>query len=152
MTGALDGTALRRLWPEVLEVIKQSSRRTKALLESAQVSSVTGERVTLAAVSPAIARMIGEDSNTAVLRAALTQVIGGTWDIVVEVGDGSPPAAGAAPRAAGRAPSSEAGPEPDPRDDTEEDTAGGPVAVHDPESEALKLLQDQLGARPVGDQ
>ena len=33
--------ALRRIWPEVLEAVKRSSRRTRALLDGAQVSEST---------------------------------------------------------------------------------------------------------------
>src|SRR5581483_1849717 len=74
--GALDSAALRRLWPEVLDVVKQGSRRTRALLDNAQITEVAGERVTLSAPT-ALAKMISEDSNTAALRTALTKVVGG---------------------------------------------------------------------------
>jgi DNA polymerase-3 subunit gamma/tau len=149
--GELDATALRRLWPEVLEVVKQSSRRTRALLDNAQITGVSGELVTLAAPA-ALARMIGEDSNTTTLRDALTKVVGGTWRIAVD-GSGAPvpsePAAEPA-RPAARTPVAESEPEPDPRDDTEPDDASDARATAvDPEAEALRLLQEQLGARPV---
>ena len=65
--GELDAAALRRLWPEVLEIVKQASRRTRALLDNAQITDGGGELVTLAAPR-ALARMIAEDSNTSVLR------------------------------------------------------------------------------------
>ncbi|HZE49924.1 MAG TPA: DNA polymerase III subunit gamma and tau, partial [Jatrophihabitantaceae bacterium] len=34
-TGEIDAAALRRLWPDVLDIVKQASRRTKALLDNA---------------------------------------------------------------------------------------------------------------------
>jgi DNA polymerase-3 subunit gamma/tau len=148
--GQLDAAALRRLWPEVLDIVKQSSRRTRALLDNAQISGAAGEVITLAAPG-ALAKMIAEDSNTSVLRAALTKAVGGSWRIEVEPG-GAAPASAETPAAAARpaAPrEGESQPEPDPRDDTEPDTPAARAAAVDPETEALRLLQDQLGARPV---
>ena len=147
----LDAAALRRLWPEVLEIVKQSSRRTRALLDNAQIANAEGELITLGAPS-ALAKMIAEDSNTAVLRDALTKVVGGEWRIQVEPASGptAPPnAATTAPPAAGGRPTPRvAAPdiEPDPRDDTDPTASAKPV---DPEAEALRLLHDQLDARPV---
>ena len=40
--GELDATALRRIWPDVLEVVKRSSRRTRALLDNAQITAAQG--------------------------------------------------------------------------------------------------------------
>ncbi len=141
-SGDIDASALRRLWPEVLDIVKQSSRRTRALLDNAQITTAVGEMVTLAAPS-ALAKMIAEDSNTNVLREALTKVVGGSWKISVAPGDA--PAADA-PR--GRTPVAEA----DPRDDTEPEPAAAPgerPPPADPEADAMRLLQDELGARPV---
>jgi DNA polymerase-3 subunit gamma/tau len=144
--GAIDATALRRVWPDVLDVVKQTSRRTRALLDNAQIVTVVGETVTLAA-PPALARMISDDSNTSVLRAALTKVLGGSWrvDATPEgaAGGGGKSDAGAAGRAAE--------PESDPRDDTEPDAPGEHAPPADPETEAIRLLQAELGARPVDD-
>jgi DNA polymerase-3 subunit gamma/tau len=145
--GQLDAAALRRLWPEVLDIVKQTSKRTRALLENAQITTAVGELVNLAA-PPALARMIAEDSNTSVLRAALTKVVGGSWriNVVPETSAGS----GAQAAAGGTAPTTPAPhAEADPRDDADFDASAPPAAAADPETEALKLLQDQLGARPV---
>ncbi|WP_375497759.1 DNA polymerase III subunit gamma and tau [uncultured Jatrophihabitans sp.] len=153
--GGLDAAALRRLWPETLEVVKQTSRRTRALLDSAQITDVDGELVQLSAPA-ALARMIGEDSNTSVLKQALSAVVGGTWRI--EVGAGTGPRAAAddlpPPQLAATSTRTRA-PEPDPRDEPEFDAGppSGPTAAvpasHDPEAEAMKLLSEQLGARPI---
>ncbi|MGN6607477.1 MAG: DNA polymerase III subunit gamma/tau, partial [Jatrophihabitans sp.] len=149
--GTLDATALRRIWPEVLEVVKQASRRTRALVDNAQIASVTGDTVKLEAPA-ALAKMIAEDSNTEVLRAALTKVVGGTWKIAVGAGGGAADTARPAATGAVRsAPVRELPPEPDPRDDLEPDDDGPPDErpVVDPEQEALRLLRDELGARPL---
>ena len=145
--GSLDSNALRRLWPEVLEVVKQSSRRTRALLDNAQITDVEGDTLTLAAPT-ALAKMISDDSNTSVLRAALTSVVGGQWKVTVD--GAAKPAAAAAPAANVPPP-----PEPDPRDDEPDEPAGGGGAAAprraapDPEADAIRLLTDELGARPV---
>jgi DNA polymerase-3 subunit gamma/tau len=143
--GSIDATALRRVWPDVLDVVKQTSRRTRALLDNAQIVGLAGETVTLSA-PPALARMIGDDSNTSVLRAALTKVLGGSWRVEATP-EGA--AAGGASSAAG--PGRAAEPEFDPRDDTEPDVPGERPAPTDPETEAIRLLQSELGARPVED-
>jgi hypothetical protein len=72
----------------------------------------------------------------------LTQAVGGTWKIVVA--PDTAPAAGATGR------SGRAGPafEPDPREENTPDGPTGPAVV-DAEAEAMKLLHDELGARPV---
>ena len=96
-TGPVDAAALRRLWPDVLDVVKQSSRRTRALLDNAQVATLDVDRVTLSAPTAPLAKMIGDDANIELLRTALARVIGGTWRVVVEVAGGAP-----APTAAAR--------------------------------------------------
>ncbi|MEP7020417.1 MAG: DNA polymerase III subunit gamma/tau, partial [Pseudonocardiales bacterium] len=141
--GELDAAALRRLWPEVLDIVKVSSRRTRALLDNAQITAAVGDLITLSAPA-ALAKMLADESNTSVLRTALTKVVGGTWRIDVDGSGSTGPAAVEAPEPARRR-----GPEPDPRDDTEIEASGERAAVVDPEVEALRLLQDQLGARPV---
>ena len=155
VAGELDATALRRIWPEVLEVVKRSSRRTRALLDNAQVTAAQGVQVTLAAPA-ALAKMINEESNTSVLRAALSEVVGGSWQVTAEPGDGAPPLTADAPPMSeppakrerpASAPAQRVA-EPDPRDTTDFDS--DPVASgHDPEADALRLLHEQLGARPV---
>ena len=183
-------------------MVKGVSRRSRALLDNAQVQSVDGSNVQLAAPG-ALARMISEESNTSVLATAMTDVVGGSWRITVVDGAGvtepasstasprvvepptsSPAADAAAPppvapdpaaepsppaspetRSAPSAPGSRARsttararkpaakavatPEADPRDDPDFDPDLADSAPLDPEAEALRLLTDQLGARPL---
>jgi len=150
--GELDAAALRRLWPEVLDIVKQSSRRTRALLDNAQITTTTGELINLAAPA-ALAKMLADESNTSVLRAALTKVVGGTWRVNVDGTGGTggqPSAAAAVAQLPATAPPTRA-PEQDPREDTDLEPATERTAAIDPEAQALRLLQDQLGARPVDD-
>ena len=154
--GALDAAALRRLWPEVLEVVKQSSRRTRALLDNAQI--VRRDRRVGDARRP---RRAGPDDRRRQqhLRAAGRADRGGRRRMADRGRAGRQPAT-ARHRPPGRrralrrrrtAPAAE----PDPRDDTEPDdpdaAAAGVRVPGDPEAEALRLLQSELGARPVED-
>ena len=140
----MDAVAIRQLWPVVLDAVKRGKQRTRALLHDAQVASVDGDLITLTAPSPTLARMISEDSNVEVVRAALRDEVGGDWRITVQVLD-TLPAGVAPPEPAGPLPSALA--ERDPRDDT--DFAAPPPTPADPEADALGLLQARLGARPI---
>jgi DNA polymerase-3 subunit gamma/tau len=131
-SGAMDAAAVRRLWPDVLDVVKQTSKRTRALLDNAQVAGVAGERLTLAAPTAALAKMISEDGTIELVRTALASIVGGNWQVVVETNGGNPARA---------LPSDE----PDPRDDPHPPQA----SASDPEADALHLLQSTLGARPL---
>jgi len=128
----MDATAVRRLWPDVLDVVKQTSKRTRALLDNAQVAGVAGDRLTLAAPTPALAKMISEDGTIELVRTALGSIVGGSWQVEVETGDGNP---------ARPMPSDE----PDPRDEPNPPQPSN----SDPEADALQLLQSTLGARPL---
>jgi DNA polymerase-3 subunit gamma/tau len=138
--GAVDAAAIRRLWPEVLDIVKQASRRTRALLDNAQVASLDGDQLTLSATTAPLVKMIGDESNTELLRSALASVVGGTWRVAVELAGA--PAVDPTPH--------EPQPEPDPRDDSGP-AAPGNSAAADPEADALSLLQSTLGARPLDD-
>jgi DNA polymerase-3 subunit gamma/tau len=149
----LDAAALRQLWPEVLDVVKKSSRRARALLDNAQLVEATAGSLTLEAPEK-LARMISEDSNTSVLRSALSSVIGGSWEVEVRAAGTGRQTPSARSTGSGPAdPSTDpAPPQVDPRDDTDPDDPPQPGERPDAESEALRLLQDQLGARPVADE
>jgi DNA polymerase III subunit gamma/tau len=128
-SGTIDAAALRRLWPDVLDVVKQSSRRTRALLDNAQVASVDGNRLTVSAATAPLAKMISEDGNVELLQTALTSIVGGTWQVDVAMTGGTAA-------------------EPDPRDESREEAAVE-ASPGDPEAEALSLLRSTLGVRPI---
>jgi DNA polymerase-3 subunit gamma/tau len=148
--GELDAVALRSLWPEVLNVIESGSRTIRALLEGSQVLETSGNKVTLA-VRASLAKRLSEERNVSVIAHGLAKVVGGTWQVVVmpgQAGSGPDAEPSAAPVARRGAP--EPPPEPDPRDDADyEPAAPTPSAPVDPEAEAMRLLRDQLGARPL---
>lgn len=115
--GQVDAVALRGLWPEVLIAASRLKRRTEALLRSAgsQINTVDGTEVVITANTAVLAKMLSDSSNTEVVQAAITEVIGGQWRVSVTVGDGpSGSPAPAAPAAATPAPTpTPAAPEPE---------------------------------------
>jgi DNA polymerase-3 subunit gamma/tau len=91
--GQPDSSGLRRLWPDVLDQVRRQSRRTRALLDNAAIARVDGNLITLSATSAPLAKMISDDSNLSVLRAALDSVVGGGWSIRVDTDPGAAVAA-----------------------------------------------------------
>ncbi|WP_090097653.1 DNA polymerase III subunit gamma and tau [Lentzea jiangxiensis] len=189
--GAMDATAVRRIWSELLAAVRSSSRSTEAMLTNAVVSEVDGNVVTITHTSAPLARRLAEPRNTEAIAAALSAVLGGTWQVRCTHGTpGATPQAAAPAKASRPAPvrPSQAQnarqpepqqrpaprppvddvppppepPEPDdplpPEPDDEEamlaeaarpaDPDSTPEAK-DPESVMLKLLADELGARPL---
>ncbi|PRY48201.1 DNA polymerase-3 subunit gamma/tau [Geodermatophilus tzadiensis] len=156
--GALTTSDVRRVWPELLAVVKRHKRTTEALLKNAQVHELRAGVLTLSTASPALARRIGDDLNKDVLREALNELLGVRWKVeaVVEGAAGTggsrgggvtPEVAREAARAAEAAEARELLAE-----RAAETTADGErehVPAVDPEQAALALLRAQLGARPV---
>ncbi|TQN37844.1 DNA polymerase-3 subunit gamma/tau [Blastococcus colisei] len=153
--GELTTTDVRRMWPELLAVVKRHKRTTEALLKNAQVHQLTNGVLTLSTSSPALARRLGDDLNKDVIREALNELLGVRWrvDAVVEgaataSGPAVPPEqAREAARAAEAAEASELMAER--AADVSAAAGGAPEPVVDQEQAALSLLRAQLGARPV---
>jgi DNA polymerase-3 subunit gamma/tau len=153
--GELTTTDVRRVWPELLAVVKRHKRTTEALLKNAQVHQLSNSVLTLSTSSPALARRLGDDLNKDVIREALNELLGVRWrvDAVLE-GAGAPAAAPVAPEvaraAAHAAEAAEASELMAERAADSADTGGrtDEPAV-DPEQAALSLLRAQLGAHPV---
>jgi DNA polymerase-3 subunit gamma/tau len=91
--GGIDAAAVRQIWPEVLEVVKRERKRTHALLLNATVAGLDGNVLVLSISSPPLARMLSEQSNVALVRSALQEVLGVDWDVRAAA-DGSPAAGG----------------------------------------------------------
>jgi DNA polymerase-3 subunit gamma/tau len=152
--GDLTTSDVRRIWPELLSVVKRHKRTTEALLKNAQVHQLAGGVLTLSTQSPALARRISDDLNKDVLREALNELLGVRWRVeaVVE-GAGAPAGARVTPEAAREA--ARAAEEREERELVAQhaaEAAGAPVddtPAVDPEQAALSLLRAQLGARPV---
>jgi DNA polymerase-3 subunit gamma/tau len=156
--GALTTADVRRIWPELLSVVKRHKRTTEALLKSAQVHDLTNGTLTLAATSPALAKMLGDDLNKDIVRQSLEELLGVRWKVQAVVDTPGQPAAGptvtpeAARAAAAAAETAEADELMAERaaDVASGDTADAAPAL-DPEAAALQLLRTQLGARPIDD-
>ncbi|MGI3785069.1 MAG: DNA polymerase III subunit gamma and tau, partial [Janthinobacterium lividum] len=88
---AIDVTMVRQIWPEVLDAVKQHSRRTRALLDSAQVAALDGTQLRLVMTTAPLVRMLSDKDNTDVVAAAVGQVLPGSWTVVVEVQGATPP-------------------------------------------------------------
>jgi DNA polymerase-3 subunit gamma/tau len=151
--GDLTTSDVRRVWPELLAVVKRHKRTTEALLKNAQVRQLHNGVLTLATSSPALARRLGDDLNKDVIREALNELLGVRWrvDAVVE-GAGAAAGAAVAPEQAREAARAAETAEADELMAERAAETGGdkePEPVVDPEQAALSLLRAQLGAHPV---
>ncbi|HEY0888950.1 MAG TPA: DNA polymerase III subunit gamma/tau, partial [Nocardioides sp.] len=98
--GGLGMVDIRRLWPDVLEKLRQHRKPTWALVsQSAQVLSLSGQVVTLGFPSPGLRDTFANGNHAAPLRQAVIDVIGTEWtfEAVVDPGSGGTPAAPPAP-------------------------------------------------------
>jgi DNA polymerase-3 subunit gamma/tau len=150
--GELTTADVRRVWPELLAVVKRHKRTTEALLKNAQVHQLAGGVLTLSTSSPALARRLADDLNKDVLREALNELLGVRWrvDAVVEgAAAAGPPVPPEQAREAARV--AEAAEARELMAERAADVGGdaGPEPVVDPEQAALSLLRAQLGARPL---
>jgi DNA polymerase III subunit gamma/tau len=162
--GELTTADVRRMWPELLAVVKRHKRTTEALLKNAQVHELRNNVLVLSTASPALSRRIADDLNKDVLREALNELLGVRWKVEAVVEGGGAAGSGARP---GSSPGPDPSPAVVPRD-TEgaeaaeareilaqraaEASAGVQVddaPAVDPEQAALSLLRAQLGARPI---
>ena len=84
--GGLDVTAVRALWPQVLDAVRATSRTTRALMDSAQVAELDGYNLRLVMATAPLVKMLGEPRNADVVTAALAGLLPGTWTMQVEVG------------------------------------------------------------------
>jgi DNA polymerase-3 subunit gamma/tau len=155
--GELTTSDVRRVWPELMAVVKRHKRTTEALLKNAQVHDLNNGVLTLSTPSPALARRIADDLNKDVLREALNELLGVRWrvDAVVEGAAAPGRSSGSVPnpevaREAARA--AQAAEERELLAERAAEAPGSgrePEPAVDPEQAALSLLRTQLGARPV---
>ncbi len=140
--GVPDAAAVRRQWSTVMDKVRKRSRTLGAMLADAVVSAIDGDTLVLSHQSGNLAKRLGEQRNSDVIREALKDALGVDWKVRCEL---------AAP-----------GSDPKPAEDVqraEEDTMlaeanGEPADVprRDPEEAALELLQNELGARRIDGQ
>ncbi|HEX7353572.1 MAG TPA: DNA polymerase III subunit gamma and tau [Mycobacteriales bacterium] len=153
--GTVDATRLRESWPVVLDAVKKRQRVPYFMLhEHAQVSSVAGDRVTLAFTLAPIARQFENGTGPAVLAEALSEVVGGSWRVSVTLNEqpAAPAVEGFAP---GDGPADE--PSPDPVDVTDPANGAGPgpaasaSASPRAEPDPVALAREAFGATVISD-
>ncbi|PJJ57443.1 DNA polymerase-3 subunit gamma/tau [Mumia flava] len=73
---------VRRVWPDVLDAVRQQRRFTWVMLsQNAQVHSVEGSTVTVGLVNAGARDSFARSGSDKVLIAALVEVLGGTWKV-----------------------------------------------------------------------
>jgi DNA polymerase-3 subunit gamma/tau len=159
--GALDLTALRRLWDDVLEAVKSHSRTAHALMFSSQLETLEGTVLTLSFPTAALATRFANDVADPVIKA-IKDVAG--VDVRIKTTTGSSTAA--APSAPASEPAAPAAAEPpaerrpvptinvdevveDDPDDSVDIT--GDTVQGDPDEVALALVKGQLGGTVIGE-
>jgi DNA polymerase-3 subunit gamma/tau len=160
--GELTTADVRRVWPELLAIVKKHKRTTEALLHNAQVHQLANGVLTLSTSSPALARRLGDDLNKDILREALNELLGVRWRVDAVVGgtggagagSGSPAGPPVTPEVAREAArQAEAAEAVELMAERAAETSSGgdrePEPAVDQEQAALQLLRAQLGARPV---
>lgn len=81
---------VRRIWPELLSVVRAHKRTTEGLMKSAQVHDLSNGTLTLSFTSPPLAKMMGDDLNREIARQALEELLGVRWTVATIV-DGATP-------------------------------------------------------------
>jgi DNA polymerase-3 subunit gamma/tau len=152
-TGGVDAAAVRRLWDDVLEAVKQRSRVAFTMLSQyATVIDADDRSVTLEFTPSLFAKQF-EEGKAEIFREALKEVAG--LDLALRTVGGAAPAVvptvSPGRSSAGSVALTE--PEPEPDDSAEDNQEPGqpPAARQDPQDAALALLQSGLGAQVIGE-
>jgi len=84
MEHSIDAAAVRRVWDEVLTVVRRRSPRAWAVVREATVREVQGEEIVLVFQHLVHANMFGAQAD--LLVEAIGEVLGGTWRVRAELG------------------------------------------------------------------
>ncbi|MFC5692737.1 DNA polymerase III subunit gamma and tau [Amycolatopsis mediterranei] len=95
-SGGMDAAGIRTVWPQLMTALRKftGGRSLEAMLTQATVASVEGNALTLTHKSEPLARRLSDQDNARKIAGALTEVLGGDWQ--VRCVHGNPPAAAAA--------------------------------------------------------
>ncbi|MEV4142870.1 DNA polymerase III subunit gamma and tau [Amycolatopsis sp. NPDC049691] len=95
-SGALDAAGIRNVWPQLMTALRKftGGRSLEAMLTQATVASVEGNSLTLTHKSEPLARRLSDQDNARKIAGALSDVLGGDWQ--VRCVHGTAPAAPAA--------------------------------------------------------
>ncbi len=103
-SGSLDAAAVRRVWDEILTVVRRRSPRAWAVVREAVVRDVDADVIVLVFQHAVHANMFGAQAD--LLVAAVGEVLGGRWRVQAELGGDAAAARPApAPSNAGPSPS-----------------------------------------------
>ncbi|MGH3599677.1 MAG: DNA polymerase III subunit gamma and tau [Pseudonocardiaceae bacterium] len=80
----LDAAAVRRVWPALLDAVREQSRTTQVLLSNATASAVQGSTLVLTLPNAPLARRLGDERNVELIKAALRTVLGVDWQVRCE--------------------------------------------------------------------
>jgi DNA polymerase-3 subunit gamma/tau len=106
-SGALDAAGIRNIWPQLMTALRKftGGRSIEAMLTQATVATVEGNSLTLTHKSEPLARRLSDQDNARKIAGALTDVLGGEWQ--VRCVHGNAPAGAPVARAQQAAPASE---------------------------------------------
>jgi DNA polymerase III subunit gamma/tau len=156
--GGVDLITVRRMWPDVLDVVKGMRRFTWTLLShNAQVAGVENGRLTLSMVNAgARDSFIGSGSDE-IVRQALITVLSVDWKVDAVVDPSTDPGQAAAPAATAAAPAGGSGRAAAMAAVAEEEAARPAEAGHedtpsadDPDADETGLTHQDLLARELG--
>ncbi|MEV8510972.1 DNA polymerase III subunit gamma and tau [Dactylosporangium sp. NPDC051484] len=82
--GALDADAIRRVWPDLLALVNDKSKKTGAIIREAMVQDVEGTTLVLGFKYSTHADMLNATPDP--LLGALQELLGGRWQVRCEVG------------------------------------------------------------------
>ncbi|MEO7194760.1 MAG: DNA polymerase III subunit gamma and tau [Pseudonocardiaceae bacterium] len=98
--GQLDVAAVRRVWPALLDAVREQSRATQALFSNSTASAVEGSTLVLTLPTAPLARRLGEERNVEMIKRALRDVLKVDWQVRCEHASGAEAAVGAPQRPA----------------------------------------------------
>ncbi|MFF1609648.1 DNA polymerase III subunit gamma/tau, partial [Amycolatopsis sp. NPDC058278] len=103
--GGMDAAGIRNIWPQLMTALRKftGGRSLEAMLTQATVASVEGNALTLTHKSEPLARRLSDQDNARKIAGALTDVLGGDWQVRCVHGN-APVAAAARPQQAAPAP------------------------------------------------
>ncbi|MEV5720034.1 DNA polymerase III subunit gamma and tau [Amycolatopsis mediterranei] len=104
-SGGMDAAGIRTVWPQLMTALRKftGGRSLEAMLTQATVASVEGNALTLTHKSEPLARRLSDQDNARKIAGALTEVLGGDWQVRCVHGN-APAAAAARPQQAASAP------------------------------------------------
>ncbi|MGW4488617.1 DNA polymerase III subunit gamma and tau [Amycolatopsis sp. NPDC004368] len=81
--GGFDAAAIRNVWPQLLAALRKftGGRSLEAMLTQATVADVEGTNVTLTHKSEPLARRLSDQDNARKIAGALSDVLGGDWQV-----------------------------------------------------------------------